>query len=129
MAVHHGKNGKVKIGSDAVANITKWSINESVEVADTTGMGDAAQTHVAGIPGWSGSMEGNYNPVDTGQEAIDIGASISVGLYSDGDATGKRYFTGTATITSIATDGDMKSAVKFTANFQGNGALGKQIVS
>lgn len=124
MALHHGKNGKVKIGSNAVASTQKWSINQNVEVADTTAMQDSWQTHVIGIPGWSGSVEALYDPADTtGQVALTIGASVTLGLYSDGDGTGKKYYTGTATVTSIPLEVDMKGAVKISFNFQGNGAL------
>lgn len=124
MAVHHGKNGKVKLSDDAVGSVQKWSMNQSVEVADTSVMGSTWQSHLAGIPGWSGSVEALFDPLDTdGQVALVIGASVSLGLYSDGDAVGKKYFTGTATVTSIATETDMKGAVKATFNFQGNGAM------
>ncbi|MBB4277027.1 hypothetical protein [Rhizobium mongolense] len=124
MAVHHGKNGKVKIGANAVAAVQKWSVNQNIEVADTTVMGDSWQTHLGGIPGWSGSAEALYDPADTnGQVALEVGDSVSLGLYSDGDAVGKKYYAGTATVTSAATETDMKGAVKITFNFQGNGAL------
>ncbi|SEH51401.1 hypothetical protein SAMN05216228_100218 [Rhizobium tibeticum] len=130
MAVHHGKNGKVKIGANAVAAVQKWSINQNVEVADTTVMGDAWQTHLVGIPGWSGSVEALYDPADaTGQVALVVGASVSLGLYSDGDVATKKYFNGTATVTSVPVETDMKGPVKITFNFQGNGALDIDTVS
>lgn len=124
MALHHGKNGKVKIGSNVVASTQKWSINQNVEVADTTAQGDAWQDHLVGIPGWSGSVEALYDPADTtGQVALTIGASVSLGLYSDGDGAGKKYYAGTATVTSIPLEVDMKGAVKISFNFQGKGTL------
>ena len=86
MAVHHGKNGKVKLGVNLVAAVTKFSVTETVGDTDTTAMGDTAQTHIVGIPGWSGKIEGHYDPANTtGQVALTIGASVTIGLYTDGD--------------------------------------------
>lgn len=130
MAVHHGKNGKVKAGANVVAETRKWTLNQNVEVADTTVQGDAALTHLPGIPGWNGSIEALYDPADTtGQGVFIIGASVVLGLYSDGVAATKKYHTGTATITSIAEEVDMGAAVKVTFNFQGNGPLTTETVS
>ena len=73
MAVHHGKNGKVKLTTNAVAEVTGFSVNETVGVSDTTSMGDTALTHLTGIPGWTASIDGNYDPADTnGQAALTI---------------------------------------------------------
>ena len=124
MAVHHGKNGKVKLSTNAVAEVTKFSVNETVSTADSTAMGDAAMTHLAGIPGWSAKVEANYDPEDTnGQVALTIGASVTVGLYSDGDGASKKYLSGTATVTGLSYDADMGDIVKFSADLTGNGAL------
>ena len=130
MTVHHGKNGKVKIGANAIGHVQKWSVNQNVEAADTTAMGASWQTHLTGIPGWSGSVECLYDPADTtGQVALEIGDSVTLGLYSDGDAATKKYFSGTASVTSIPVETDMKGPVKISFNFQGNGALTIETVS
>ncbi|MBX9456124.1 MAG: hypothetical protein KL863_08935 [Rhizobium sp.] len=124
MAVHHGKNGKVKLTTNVVAETTSWSINESVGVSDTTSMGDTAQTHLTGIPGWSGSVDCNYDPADTnGQNALTIGASVTIGFYSDGDGSGKQYFSGTASVTGLGRQGAMGEKVTASFSFTGNGAL------
>jgi len=124
MAVHHGKNGKVKLAANAVAAVQKFSINQNIEASDTTVMGDTWQTHLTAIPGWSGSIECLYDPADiNGQVALAIGDSVTIGLYTDGDAVGKKYLTGTASVTSIPIEADMKGAVKISFNIQGNGAL------
>lgn len=129
MAVHHGKNGKVKLTSNTVAETTRWTLSETVETADTTAQGDTAQTHIAGIPGWSGTIEGNYDPADTnGQSALTIGASVTIGFYSDGDGAGKTYFSGTATVTGISREVSMNDRVTFSINVLGNGTLTKSTV-
>jgi len=124
MAVHHGKNGKVKLTTNVVAEVTRWSANETVEVASSTAMGDTSQTHIAGIPGWTASVAANYDPADTnGQVALTIGASVTLGLYSDGDGVGKKYLSGTATVTSISYETDLSDIVKFSIELTGNGPL------
>ncbi len=124
MGTSHGKEGKVKLGTDTVAETTKWSLTQTVPVADTTAQGDTAATHIAGIPNWSGSVEALYDPADTnGQAALTIGASVSLKLYPDGDASGKTEQSGTATVTSIQQDSDVGDANKIVFSFQGNGAL------
>lgn len=129
MSVHHGKNGKAKIGSSLIVETTKWSLEETVDSADTTAQGDAARKHLTGIPGWSGSIDGNYDPSDaTGQEALTIGASVVLGLYSDGDAAGKVYRTGTASITGITREVPVGGQVTVSFSFQGNGALTRSVV-
>lgn len=126
----HGKNGKVKLGSNLVADTTKWTLNISVETADTTSQGDSWQSHLSGIPAWSGSCDALTDMGDTnGQNALTIGASVSIGFYHDGDGTGKKYYSGTATVTGINTESDMKAANKVSFSFQGNGALTVETVS
>lgn len=129
MAVHHGKNGKIKLTTNAVAEVTKFSVSESVGDSDTTSMGDTAMTHLTGIPGWTAKVEGNYDPADTlGQVALTIGASVTVGLYTDGDASGKKYMTGTASIVNASTDASFTERVTFSIDLKGNGALTRSTV-
>jgi hypothetical protein len=124
MAVHHGKNGKVKLTDDVVAEVTKFSINESVSASDTTAMRSSSQTHITGIPGWTVKIEGNYDPADAdGQNVLTIGASVALGLYSDGDAVGKKYFSGTASIVGKGTEASFTDRVTFSVDLQGNGDL------
>ena len=128
MAVHSGKNGKVKVGANTVLKTRRWSIRETVSTDDTTAQGDTSQNHVVGIPGWSGSIDVLHDPADTtGQEALTIGASVTLGLYSDGDATGKKYYSGTATITDISVDAPM-GAVTRSLTILGNGDIDKEVV-
>ena len=124
MPVHHGKNGKIKLASNTVAEVTGFSVNETVAVSDTTSMGDTAQTHLTGIPGWTASVDGNYDPADTtGQNMLTIGAAVTVGFYTDGDGTGKKYLSGAASVTSVGRTASMTERVTFSIGLTGNGAL------
>lgn len=130
MAVHHGKNGKVKLTTNVVAEVTTFTVTGTIGDSDTTSMGDTAQTHIVGIPGWTARVEGNYDPADTnGQVALTIGGSVTVGLYTDGDATGKKYLSGTASIVGKSVSASFSERVTFSVDLKGNGALTSSTVA
>lgn len=123
MAATHGKNGSVKIGSDTLGETTKWSLNINTETADTTTQGDTWQSHLVGIAGWSGSCDALFDQADTAQAALEVGDSVTLGFYWDGQGSGKKYYSGTASVTGIQPESDMKGPNKVSFSFQGNGAL------
>lgn len=124
MGTHHGKNGVVKVGSNAVAEVDRWSLQESVETSDDTAQGDAAKTHLAGIPGWSGDLMCHWDETDAnGQEALTIGASVTLNLYPEGTGAGAAYSTGTGTITNITREVTKNGTVSRSFTFEGNGVL------
>lgn len=127
MATHWGNEGTVKIGSNAVAEITEYEFTETVQPVDDTAMGDSYKTHIAGsgIKEWSGSMTCHWDETDTnGQVAMTPGASVTLNLYPEGATSGDVYWSGTATITersqSVKMDGE---TIQATFQFLGNGTL------
>lgn len=129
MGVMHGKNGKVKLSSNAVGEITQISVEQTVETADSTAMGDAWQSHKTGIPGWSGQLTCNYDPGDTnGQEALTIGASVTLGAYLQGDGSGAAYYSGTASVTAITHSAELNGVGTVAFTFLGDGALTRSTV-
>jgi hypothetical protein len=129
MSLVHGKEGKVKFSSNAVASIARIRLNVQVAADDTTAMGDEWQDHVTGIPGWSGEVECRHDPADsTGQDAAEVGTEVTIGFYTQGDGSGKQYRTGTATIISEAIEGNFNGVPSFTFGVQGKGALTKATV-
>lgn len=124
MATHHGKDGVVKVGSDAVLEVNQFSINETGETADDTSMGDDWRTHLAGHKSWTASITVHWDPADsTGQEALTVGASASVKLYPSGDQSGDAEASGDCTITSVGVASQLEGVVSRTIEVQGNGAL------
>jgi hypothetical protein len=126
MGTSHGKDGVVKIGANAVAEVTAWSLSESAAVADDTSMGKSWQTHIPGktVNSWSGSINCNLDQADaTGQEVLIVGASVTLKLYAAGAGALAKYKTGLATITKVDQDADMSRTNKRSFSFQGNGAL------
>lgn len=124
MATHQGKEGSVEIGANAIAEVTAWSIEQSVNLVDDTNLADAAKTHLVGQTSWSGTVSAHWDETDTnGQVALTIGASVTLNVYPEGDTTGDVYFTGTATVTRIRTQTSIDSVISAEFEFTGNGAL------
>jgi hypothetical protein len=129
MATHHGKHGVVKVGANVVAEVDRWNVRETIPTEDDTAQGDTAQTHLVGIPGWNGSLMCHWDETDTnGQQAMTIGASVTLNLYPEGSGAGATYKTGTATITEIGIEVAKGGVVSREFNFLGNGPLAEQTV-
>ena len=55
MSIHKGSEGTVHVGTDAVAEIRSYSVEETADTLETTSMGDAARTHLASLTSFSGN--------------------------------------------------------------------------
>ena len=53
MATHKGSEGTVKVGSNAVAEIKSYSIEESADTLEDTAMGDTARTYKSSLTSFS----------------------------------------------------------------------------
>lgn len=124
MSSFHGRHGKVKVGASVVAEVTSFSVEESVETSDNTAMGSTAKTHLIGVTSWTASIETLWDDTDSnGQEAMTIGASISVALLPEGDTTGDDEISGTGTVKGVSVGASKDGANTRTFNIEGNGAL------
>ncbi len=124
MATSHGKDGIVKVGANAVAETTQWSVTQTAETADDTAQGDSWRSHIVGLNAWTASITCHWDPSDTnGQVALTIGASVTLNLYPSDDASGDAEYTGTATVTSIGIQSSVDGIVSQSFDCQGNGAL------
>lgn len=119
-----GSLGEVMTGSNAIANIRDWSIEQTGETTDSTVMGDSWMTHEQTLKGWTCSCNVYWDPDDTnGQVALTLGSSFTLNLYPEGDDSGDSYFTGTATVTSISNQAAHDGLVEGSFTFTGDGAL------
>lgn len=126
MATFHGKEGVVKNGSNAVAEVNSFTLNSSVETSDDTVMGDTWRSHKTGFKTWNGTVECQWDDTDTnGQESFTEGASVTIHLLPEGTDTGSYDYTGTATITEVVHNQVKDGIVTRTFNFLGNGALSR----
>lgn len=129
MATHTGNAGAVQVGANTVAEMLTWTMTEGVNIIDDTATGDAADTHKTGTTNWSGSVNCYWDETDTnGQEALTVGASVTLHLLPDGVTTGDIDFNGTATINSIERASGNNAIVTANFSFTGNGALTRTVL-
>lgn len=125
MAAIIGYAGSVKIGANAVAEISNWKLDISADLPDTTSFSSGGwKTFIAGLKEWSGSAEGNFDPTDTNgqlalQNALLNGTSVTLNLSVDGT----HKYSGTAYIKKVSPETPVDDKVKISFDFQGSGAL------
>lgn len=126
MANHTGVDGVVKVGTNTVAEVRDWSINETADTIEDTTINDTSKTFQAGLKSWNGSLNAFWDETDTnGQEALTVGSSATLNLYPEGATTGDIYYSGTAIVTSIGLSVPTNGMVARAVGFQGSGALTK----
>ena len=124
MATHTGSEGTVKVGSNAIAEIRSFSIEETADTLEDTTMGDTARTYKSSLTSFSGSVDVLWDETDsTGQGALTIGAEVTLNLYPEGDAASDTYLTGSAIVTGRSISSSYDGLVEMSITVQGNGAL------
>ena len=123
MANHKGSEGTVHIGTDAIAEIKSYSVNESMNVIDDSNIGDDAKTYISGSTEWDGSCDVFFDETDTAQIALTSGASVTLKVYPEGTASTAKYWTGTALVTGISRSASIDGMVDASFSFKGTGAL------
>lgn len=130
MATHTGSEGTVKVGSNAIAEIRSFSIEESADTLETTTMGDTARTYSSSLTNFTGSVDVFWDETDTaGQGGLTIGAEVTLNLYPEGDTSGDTYYTGTAIVTGRTINSSFDGLVEMSITVQGSGALTETTVA
>jgi predicted secreted protein len=130
MATHTGSEGTVKVGSNAIAEIRSFSIEETADTLDDTTMGTIARTYKSSLTTFTGTIDVLWDETDaTGQGALTIGASVTLNLYPEGDTTGDVYLTGEAIVTGRSVNSTFDGLVEMSISVQGNGALSQTTVA
>lgn len=130
MGTHAGSEGKVFIGTDQVAEVKSWSMEVTSDTVDASIIGTQWRKNQATIKGWSGSFDAFWDETDEeGQGALTAGATVTLNLYPEGNATGAKYWSGEVIITSISYQASFDGLVEASFSFTGTGALATQTVS
>lgn len=130
MATHTGSEGTVKVGSNAIAEIRSFSIEETADTLEDTTMGDTARTYKSSLTTYTGSVDVLWDETDTtGQGALTIGAEVTLNLYPEGDTSGDTYYTGTAIVTGRTINSTYDGLVEMSISVQGSGALTEATVA
>ena len=128
MATHKGSEGTIKVGSNAVAELLSYSITENVDLIETTNITDAARLYTTGKTSWGGEISTNWDEGDTAQNALTIGASVTLNVYPEGAGSGDTYYTGSAIVTGLDKSGDGEGLVTNSISVTGSGALSSALV-
>jgi predicted secreted protein len=130
MATHAGSEGKVFIGSNQVAEVKSWSLEVTSDTVDASIIGTSWRKNQATIKSWSGSFDAFWDETDTqGQGVLVAGSTVTLNLYPEGNASGAKYWSGDAIVTSISYSGAFDGIVEAGFSFTGTGALSNQTVS
>lgn len=123
MAAIAGKGGSAKIGANAIAEVTSWSMDISADMLDSTSLGDSWREFVAGLNGATGSVEVKWDiPNDADgqtalQNAILNGTTVTLNLY----VNASNYYSGSAYVSSLSVEDPVEDLVTatFEAQFTG----------
>jgi predicted secreted protein len=124
MATHKGSEGTVHVGTNAIAEIKSYSLDETADTIEDTSMGDAARTYVASLTTFSGSIDVFWDETDTnGQVALAVGSSVTLKWYPEGASSGDTYYSGTALVTGKNISASFDGMVEASISVQGTGAI------
>jgi len=127
MATYTGNSGVVKIGTNTVAEVRRFNISEQSTPIEDTALGDSNKTYKAGAPEVGGTIECHFDHTDsTGQEAMTIGATVSLELLPLGAGSGLPTYSCSAEITGIdGPDNSFDEIVSRTFTWRAAGTLTK----
>ncbi len=124
MATHIGRDGVVKVGANSVAELRSFSIDETGDTVEDTVMTDAARSYISTLTSFTGSADVYWDETDTsGQGALTVGASVTIGFYPEGETAGDTYYSGTCIVTGVSRSASFDGMVEASITFQGSGAL------
>jgi predicted secreted protein len=124
MATHLGKEGTVQVGSNSIAEIRSFSIDETVDTVEDTSMGDVSKSYLASIKDFSGSVDVIYDETDTnGQVALAVGSTVTLNFAPEGADSGDVKLTGSAIVTGKSISSSFDGLVEASISVQGTGGL------
>ena len=123
MATHTGSEGLIKIGTDTLGELRSYSLETTGDTIEDTSMGDSARTYKSGLTAWSGTASLYFDEADTAQTALTVGSSITIKVYFEGQASGDKFYEGSAIVTGKSVSASFDGLVESEISFTGTGAL------
>ena len=124
MATHVGTSGVVKVGANAVAEVTGFTIDETNDTVEDTSLTDTAKSYKALRKDATGTIECHWDETDTnGQTALAVGSEVTLNLYPEGADSGDTYYTGTAIVTGVSQAITLDGIISRTINVQFSGGV------
>lgn len=129
MARHSGKNLKITSGVDTIDGCVGFDFEETHGTVDLTAAGEAWKSHDTTQGEWSGTINLKADHAAAANQTLRSGDSITVAGYTEGDAAGKTYLSGTATVTSHKVGATFDGEATREYSLMGNGALSIDVVA
>ena len=129
MARYSGKNLLVKHGSNTLDGVRSFDVETSVPEVDLTAGGDDWQDHDTGIPGWTATITMLRDDDAGANQTLSAGDVIEFEGYGEGDAEGKVYLEGTASILSSKVGVSYDGEATREYSLKGKGALSTATVA
>jgi hypothetical protein len=123
MATFTGKDGELQIATNAIAQLSTWSLETTAEPVESSVIGNEWRRYKASMKGYTVTGEGYYDIADTGQGGLVIGASVAFLLYPAGNTSGEKEYAGNAFVTAFSETAGFDTMVSFTFSLQGDDAL------
>ncbi|MBA7552484.1 hypothetical protein ES705_45048 [subsurface metagenome] len=116
MAEVAGKGGNITCANLTVG-IKAWTLDLAGDALETTDYGDSGhRTYIAGLDGWTGSCEVNW---DATNKSLVIGATLATLVFTV--ETGDYYTGDSAIVTGISIGHTVEGIVTMSVSFQGSG--------
>ena len=128
MAAHTGVDGVVKVGSNAIAQLTSWSLSASAEVIDATLLTSESKVTFAGTKSYTGSVEMFWDESDAAQISILEGAELTFLLLPEGATGGDVSWAVSGIVDSLEFGAAVDGMVTASASFASNGAITRSTV-
>jgi predicted secreted protein len=130
MATFTGSDGVILVGTDQIAEVRSYSIDETMDTLEDTAMGDTSRTYKTSLKSFSGSADVFFDDSDTaGQGALTVGSEVTLSVQFEGNTTGDHKMSGTVLITGRTISASFDGMVEASISFQGTGALTESTVA
>ena len=130
MPFYTGRTGKLRLGGSEVSRVRNWTLDTSVNMLDTTALGDTANTFTPGLFSATGSATLSYYNGDTTDVTNLLERITKTGAITDTDEVALTFEVGSDQLfianafinsASITSSTDELTTVSF--NFTINGPL------
>jgi len=130
MATLTGNGGTVKVGSDSIAEIRSFSVDETMDTIEDSAMGDSYRTFKTSLRSWNGSVDVFFDDTDTtGQGALAVGSEVALSFQVEGDESGDHLLSGNALVTGRTINSSFDGMVEASLTLQGTGELSETTVT
>jgi len=127
MAITRGCTGIFLVGGTpaAVGEVRNVTLNQNAEILDASKINDSCnKARSVGANEWGVALQTWWDPNDTtGQETLDIGASVDCEIGPEGNTTGDKKYSGTAIVQSVDITYGADGIAERNVNMVGNTVL------